>query len=201
MKLLQNQQMILILLYMKLYTLISFLNQILIFCLFFHSNLLCLILLYKDTSTTSTHKFFKKVILLICFSFFFTLICSVYQATSNFIAQYSIRFYPPIIALPFSLLIWWMYEIKKVNIQKNNKVFLLSCILFVLVLCFLDLILIINFIDIEQKSLNKYLNLKVFYNGKYLLITLQMQNSITNYWIGIVGRFIKFLHYILDIKL
>ena len=82
------------------------------------------------------HKIIKKAILFIPFGFILLLIVSIFQTANNFIPDYSIRFHPPIIILPFSMLIWWLYERRQTDIEKIGKVFLLGCILFCLTLVF-----------------------------------------------------------------
>ena len=158
----------------------------------------CLILPYKDSLT---YKFFKSITLLIFLSVFFVLICSIFQATSNFIAPNSIRLYPPIIALPFSLLIWWIYETKKVNIQKSNKVFLLSCILFVLIFVLFRFNTDYKFHRYRIKMSEQVFKSKGIVQWKSFANQFTDTKFNINCWIGIVGRFIKCLCCILNLTL
>ena len=76
------------------------------------NRLLCFIILtigllfmpaYKDYTK---HKV-KNIFLF--FIFIFSFLASVYQTVSGFTPEYSIRFYPPVVALPLCFLLWWMY--------------------------------------------------------------------------------------------
>lgn len=90
--------------------------------------------IYKDSIK---YKFLKTTCELSVFlSIIFILIASFFQAQNHFMFHYGIRFYPPIVALPFSLLLWWICERKKFEIRKSTKVFLFSCVLFCLTLVF-----------------------------------------------------------------
>jgi len=68
--------------------------------------------------------------ILLIFSFLLTsfLPFSVYNRFF-FIEDYPARVWPPIFSLPLNLLLWWLYENKKITV-KNAKIFLLSCFIF-----------------------------------------------------------------------
>ena len=72
---------------------------------------------------------------------FLIIIVPVFHLKDNFLFYfaYELRAYPPVIALPLSLLFWWLCEKQKINIQKNSKTFLLSCIFCCLSLTFFRL--------------------------------------------------------------
>ena len=76
----------------------------------------------------------RKIKMCFYMIFLFILTASIFQTMKNFIPEYSVRFYPPIFILPWSLLAWWMYERKKINIEKAE--FLLPCIFLCLNLVF-----------------------------------------------------------------
>ena len=103
--------------------------SMLIFAYFF-------IQLYKDSIK---YKISKAVEILTVLSLIFILIASVLQIQSGFIADYSIRFYPPVIALPCGLLLWWIHTIRRKANWMQSKGFLLSCILFCVTLVFFRL--------------------------------------------------------------
>ena len=95
--------------------------------------ILFLILPYKDTIK---HKPKKMLIILYSLIFIFVVTASILQTMKGFIPDYNIRFYPSIITLPLGILLWWIYEKRKTDIEKISKLFLLSCTLFCLTLVF-----------------------------------------------------------------
>ena len=95
--------------------------------------ILFLIQPYKDAIK---YKIKKILVILYSLAFISVAIASVIQTIIGFIHDYSVRFYPPIIILPLSLLIWWIYEKRKTDIEKSSKLFLLSCMLFCLTFVF-----------------------------------------------------------------
>ena len=72
---------------------------------------------------------------------FLIIISPVFHLKDNFLfySAYDLRVYPPVIALPLSLLLWWLCEKQKINIQKRSKAFLLSCVFCCLSLTFFRL--------------------------------------------------------------
>ena len=48
-----------------------------------------------------------------------------------FVGDYPARVWPPVLSLPFSLLLWWLYEMKILSFKKA-KLFLFSCLIFCL---------------------------------------------------------------------
>lgn len=79
------------------------------------------------------------ILILLTFLIFVVFIASVFQIQEKFIPDYNIRFYPPIIALPYSLFLWWIHERKKADIEKSAKIFLCFCIFFCVTFVFFRL--------------------------------------------------------------
>ena len=85
------------------------------------------------------HKLLKVGFLLIfIISAYITVIVSLFNLESfTFPYHYSIRFYPLIATMPLSVLLWLLYEKKKINIAPKMKVFLFTCIVSCLSLTFI----------------------------------------------------------------
>ena len=92
---------------------------------------------YKYFNLPPPSRFKKAMILFISFCFVCLLIASVFQTINDFMPDGNIRFYPPLIALPFVSLFWWIYEKNKVNINRN-KLFFIEMYSFLFNSCFLQ---------------------------------------------------------------
>ena len=120
----------------------------------------CFIQIYKDSYKIKFNlQFIEYLIFLI---FIFILIASCFQIKNNFIFDYSIRHYPPALALPLSLFLWWICETRKIDMEKwrwkrGNKLFLLSKLIFILIFCFFRVYFDWSFFKFQMR-VSKYLH-------------------------------------------
>ena len=89
---------------------------------------------------------FLVLFLLMSFCIFLFLPFSVFQEVF-FTSSYLSRVYPPIISLPFCLVMWWLAELKQIELQNLSKKFLWSC-------CILSLFFTIYRIKSDLKYYN-----------------------------------------------
>ena len=136
----------------------------------------CFVQLYKDSIHNKAKVKLQFIELSIFLSFILTLIMSVLQIKDDFIFDYTIRFYPPVIALPCGLFLWWICEQKKVDIEKwgreGKKLFLLSSCIFVLTFVFFRLNFDYSFYKYQMR-ISKYLH-----NHKGFMEPYQLEQSL-----------------------
>ena len=89
-------------------------------CLSFLILSFCFIWLYKDLIQRKGKIILRFIELPVFLSFILILFACVSQIKNDFIFDYSIRFYPSVIALPFSFFLWWICEKRKVNVKMGG---------------------------------------------------------------------------------
>ena len=101
--------------------------------LFIITALVLKFLLCTEYHSKNKKKILQKISLfLLVVSFLITVLLpfSLYNQFF-FIKDHSARSWPPVLSLPLGLLLWWIYE-KKALRFKNSKIFLFSCLIFLI---------------------------------------------------------------------